>query len=158
MTTNPAGSTPPRQVRPLAGRPPGPDPQRLAGLLARTWMEVRERRRPMSQLAPLLAPSLQRRLERQVAGRPSERYHPTRVRRVAASWPSPTACEAAVIVERAGRTTAVAVRLERHLGAWRVVEMTAPEDGLRPLTTASLPDGYRRRDAFDEALEEAGRC
>jgi hypothetical protein len=150
----PAVPTPARHTTPLAGRPPGPDPRRLAGLLARSWMEVREGRRPLAQLAPLLAPSLQRRLEHLLVAGPRADHHPTRIRCVTASWPTPTACETAVIVERDGRTTALAVRLERHLGAWRVVELTAPEDGLRPLATASLPDDYRRRDAFDETCEE----
>lgn len=149
--------TPARHTKPLPGRPPGPDPRRLAALLARTWLEVREGRRPLAQLAPVLAPSLQRRLEHQLTVRPQAPSHPTRVRRVAAFWPTPAACEAAVVVDRGGRTTAVAVRLERHLGAWRVVELTAPEDGLPALVTASLPDDYRPRDAFDEALEESGR-
>jgi hypothetical protein len=157
MTTSVPRTTSTGRVRPIPGRPPGPDPRRLAGILARTWFEVRERRRPLAQLAPVLAPSLQRRLEHQLAHDPSPPMHPTRVRRVTASWPSPEACEAAVVIERDGRTTALAVRLERHLGAWRVVELTAPEDGLPPLATASLPEGHRRRDAFDEVLEEAGR-
>jgi hypothetical protein len=149
--------TPAHRTKPLPGRPPGPEPRRLAALLARTWMEVREGRRPLAQLAPVLAPSLQRRLEHQLTVGSPAPSHPTRVRRVAESWPTPTACEAAVSVERAGRTTAVAVRLERHLGAWRVVELTAPEDGLPALVTASLPDDHRRRDAFDEVLEESLR-
>lgn len=149
-------TTPARHVRPVAGRPPGPDPGRLAGMLARTWLEVRERRRPLSQLAPLLAPALRRRLEQQLVHSEPSRYHPTHVRRVTASWPSPAACEAAVVIERDGRATAVAVRLERHLGAWRVVELTAPEDGLPALPTASLPDDHPRRDAFDEVFEDAG--
>jgi hypothetical protein len=156
MSTAGTRPTAAHHVRPVGGRPPGPDPCRLAGMLARSWLEVRERRRPLAQLAPLLAPSLQRRLEHQLMRSAPSRYHPTRVRRVTASWPSTDACEAAVVVERGGRTTAIAVRLERHLGAWRVVELTAPEDGLPPLPTASLPAGHRRRDAFDEALEEAG--
>jgi hypothetical protein len=154
---SPAAPTPPRNASPVAGRPPGPDPRRLAGLLARTWLEVREGRRPLAQLSPLLAPSLQRRLEHLLVAAPRPDHHPTRIRRVRASWPTPAACEAAVLVERDGRTTALAVRMERHLGAWRAVELTAPEDGLRPLPTASLPDGYRRRDAFDETCEELTR-
>lgn len=137
--------------------PPGPDPARLAGLLARAWLEVREGRRPLRQLAPLVAPSVQRRLLAQMPTVPPPPRSPrARVRRVVATTPSRNACEAVVLIEQGARTTAIAVRLERHRGAWRVVELTAPETGFRPLTTASLPAGAPRRDAFDEVLEEAG--
>ena len=137
--------------------PPGPDPARLAGVLARAWLEVREGRRPLRQLAPLVAPSVQRRLLAQMPTNPPPPRSPrARVRRVVATTPSRNACEAVVLIEQGARTTAIAVRLERHRGAWRVVELTAPETGFRPLTTASLPAGAPRRDAFDEVLEEAG--
>lgn len=146
--------TPARNTLP-AGRPgPEPDPRRLAGLLARAYVEVRDGRRPVDQLAPLLAPSLQRRLARHRPPARRRAQQPPRVRRVTASWPTRDACEAAVIIERAGRASAVAVRLERHRGRWRVVELTAPEEGLAPLATASLPPGHRPRDAFDDVLEE----
>ena len=143
--------------RPAPRRPPGPDPARLASLLARAWLEVRAGRRPLSQLEPLVAPAVQRRLAAQVSPRAWARRHATiRIRRVVATWPSPYACEATVVVDRDGRITAFAIRLERHRGAWRAVELTAPEAGLPPLATASLPSAAPIRDAFDEALEEAG--
>jgi hypothetical protein len=40
-----------------------------------------------------------------------------------------------VLLEQAGRITALAIRLERHRGSWRVVELTSPEAGLAPLAT-----------------------
>jgi hypothetical protein len=144
-------------ARPVAGRPPGPDPVRLATLLVRTWLEVRAGRRPLDQLSPLVTPAVQRRLATMIARRrPSAaagRVHKVRVTR-----PSRSACEACVtVVDEGGRTTAVAVRLERHLGAWRVTELMTPEAGLPPLSTSSLPDGYQPRDAFDEVHEEEER-
>lgn len=143
--------------RPAPRRPPGPDPARLASLLARAWLEVRAGRRPLSQLEPLVAPAVQRRLAAQVPPRAWARHHATiRIRRVVAAWPSAYACEATVVVDQDGRTTAFAIRLERHRGAWRAVELTAPEAGLPPLPTASRPSAAPFRDAFDEVFEEAG--
>lgn len=137
--------------------PPGPEPARLAGLLARAWLEVRARRRPLAQLAPLLAPAVRRRLAAQIAPVGDEAVTcPARVRRVVADHPSPAACEAVVVVEQAERTTAIAVRLERHRGAWRVVELAAPEAGLPALRTASAPTAVPLPDAFDEVLAEVG--
>jgi hypothetical protein len=78
------------------------------------------------------------------------------VRTVRTFAPSRDACEASVLVEHGGRTTALAIRLERHRGRWRAVELTAPEAGLSGLTTASLGPDTPVRDAFDEAAEEAG--
>jgi hypothetical protein len=133
-----------------------PDPARLAGLLVRFAAEVAAGRRPLRQLEPLLAPALVRRLAaglRPGLPRPQEELH---VRRVVAGTPTPSgAVEATVLVERAGRVTAVAVRLERHLGAWRATELTAPEAGYAPLPTRSDPRARRGPDAFDEAAAEA---
>jgi hypothetical protein len=153
--THPPQRPPAATTRPLAGRPPGPDPARVATLLVRTWLEVRAGRRPLGQLSPLVAPAVLRRLASQLPPRPLPGGPVPRVRKVRVSFPSPAACEACVTVlgERE-RTTAVAVRLERNLGRWRVVELMAPEAGFPPLTTSSFPDGFRRRDAFDEVLEE----
>lgn len=135
-----------------AARRTAPDPQRLAGLLVRVWLEVRAGRRPLPQLEPLVAPVVYRRLADQLTG-PRD-LAVARVGRVHACTISDDVCEAAVTIHHAERTTAVAVRLERHLGLWRAVELTAPESGLAPLATASLPPGWRPRDAFDEVLEE----
>lgn len=127
-----------------------PDPRRLAALLVRAWFEVVAGDRPAPQLAPLLAPALRRRLPTG-ARRDAPTIRP-RVRRVTGQAPSAGRFEAAVVIEHAERTTAVAVRLEQHRGRWRAVELTAPEDGYAPLRTASLPPGHRPTDAFDEVL------
>ena len=143
--------------RPADRRPADPDPARLAAVLARAWLEVHAGRRSLPQLRPLLSPATYRRLASQLRTTPpvpaSDGPH---VRRVVSTHPAPGACEATVLVERDGRISAIAVRLERHRGAWRAVELTPPEAGLPPLPTRSLPPGHRPRDAFDEVLEEAG--
>jgi hypothetical protein len=144
------------RIRPLDGRPPGPAPDRLAQLLVQAWLEVRAGRRPLSQLDPLLAPAARRRLAAQLSLRPDAAAPVGRVHRVRSCAPSPDACEASVLVRRGARTTAFAVRLERHRGVWRAVELTAPEAGFAPLPTASLGRDAPLRDAFDEAAAEAG--
>jgi hypothetical protein len=136
---------------------PGVEPGRLAGLLARAWLEVRARRRPLTQLSPLVAPAVLRRLAVQIAPADQARcIGPARVRRVTVSQPTEVACEAVVLVDQGERTTAIAVRLERHHGRWRAVDLAAPEAGLPALRTASCPVRQRRPDAFDEVLAEVG--
>lgn len=139
---------------PDAGRPPAhPDPSRLATLVVTVWLEVRAGRRPVAQLLPLVAPALGQRLVAQLRAVPTRgRGERTRIRCVRGDSPSTRAFEAAVVVAQETRVTALAVRLERHLGAWRCVELTAPEAGLPPLRTASLVVAPHRPDAFDEVL------
>ncbi|MBS3942130.1 MAG: hypothetical protein KG028_14315 [Actinobacteria bacterium] len=158
----------PSPARPPSSRPPstrpargprtsgtdGPRPQRLAGLLVGVWLEVRAGLRPLRQLEPLVTPVVYRRLRQQLPG-VRDLAPPARVSRVRVCSPAPGVCEAAVTVTANGRTTAVAVRLEHHLGRWRAVELTAPESGLAALTTSTLPPGWRPRDAFDEVLGDA---
>jgi hypothetical protein len=152
--TRPPGRPPTGTTRPVTRRSPLPDPGRLASLLVRTWLEVRAGRRSLDQLAPLVTPAVLRRLAPQVTVG-CDAPPPDHVRTVRVDAPSPLAREASVMVrDTTGRTTAVAVRLERNLGRWRVTELMAPEAGLPPLATASFPDGYHRRDAFDEADDE----
>jgi hypothetical protein len=137
-------------------RPPrSPDPARLATVLVTAWLEVHAGRRPLAQLLPLVAPALGRRLAAQLCAVPRTRPGArVRVLRVRGGQPHPRAFEAAVVVTDDDRVTAIAVRLERHLGAWRGVELTAPETGLPALRTASLRVAPTRPDAFDEVLGE----
>lgn len=141
--------------RPVPARPPSaPDPERLARLLVRVWFEVQAGRRPFQQLAPLVAPALRRRLLSQLPRRRHERppLSAATVRRVVVTCPRDEAYELCVLVERQGRVTAVALRLERRHGVWRAVDMTAPESGLQPLLSVNEV-AQPTRDAFDEVLE-----
>lgn len=146
---------PHRTATPLTTRPVGDAPGRVAGLLVLAWAEVRAGRRPFRQLDPLLSPAIRRRLAVQAPPRRPPTHQAIAIRKVVVRHPTPEACEAVVLVQRDRRVTAVAVRLERHLGRWRAVDLTAPEAGLTALPTASLPPGYQPRDAFDEVAEEA---
>ena len=131
-----------------------PNPARLAELLVAAWIDVRNGLRPMGQINGLLSPALQLRLTAQVAPTARQRRAPTsRVRTVTSQQLHSDVCEAVVLVTVGQRVTAVAVRLEIHAGAWRAVEMTAPESGLPATRTASSRDGIRARDAFDDLLE-----
>jgi hypothetical protein len=154
--TRPVGFRRGRRVRPLDGRPSGPEPTRLAVLLVQVWLEVRAGRRPLEQLAPLVAPAARHRLVAQLPARPDASTPVGRARPGRSYRPAEDACETSVLVDLHGRTTAYAVRLERHRGCWRVVELTSPETGLSALPTASLDVDVPLRDAFDEAAEEAG--
>jgi hypothetical protein len=141
------------EPRPQPSRPPAAT---LAALLVRLSVEVAAGRRPLRQLEGVLAPSLVRRLAAGLRPGGSRPQEVPVVRRVVVGDPTPSgAVEATVLLEREGRVTAVAVRLERHLGAWRATEMTAPEAGYDPLPTRSSPRTERGPDAFDEAEAEA---
>lgn len=132
-------------------------PARFAALLVRAMAEVLAGQRPYRQIEPFLAPGLTRRL---VVALRDPRPRPSgdlRVRRVVAAPPTPNGgIEATVVIERAGRVSAVAVRLERHHGLWRATELTAPEAGYAPLATASAGGG-RRRDAFGETASRVAQ-
>lgn len=141
-------------ARALIDHPRTPDPARLAALLARAWAEVRSGARPLAQLAPHATPAVLRRLR--VAARRPLPQGPVRVLRVRVDTPAHDVREVAVVLQHPGRICAVVVRLERHRGRWRVVELCSPDDGLPTLRTASLPYGGRPRDAFDEVEEECG--
>lgn len=131
------------------------DPVRLAGALAHAWLEVKAGRRPLVQLAPFISPAVRRRLIAQMPVRAPERTRsPSRLCRVIAFAPTADVREVVALVTQPRGTTAIAIRMERHRGAWRAVELTAPEAGLAPLSTASLPADHRDRDAFDEVLED----
>ncbi|MFO7779753.1 MAG: Rv3235 family protein [Nitriliruptoraceae bacterium] len=149
-----SSNLPAHHRQPLTVRPAGDDPVRIAAMLVAAWSEVRTGQRPFAQLTPLLSPAARRRLAVQVPPRSPATRRRVRVHKVVARRPRPDACEAVVLVRRDARITAIAVRLERHLGHWRAVELTAPEAGLTALPTASLPAGHRCRDAFDEVGEE----
>lgn len=140
-------------VRPTTRRPSaGPDPVTLAATLVRACAEVAAGRRALVQLEPVLAPTLLRRLAIELRSRATRPQELPTIRRVLMSAPTPSgALEATVLVELHGRVTAVALRLERHHGAWRATELTAPESGFAPLRTRSNPLGARGFDAFDEA-------
>lgn len=162
----------PRMTRPVAVRrrapigavrsgPPTrrdgkPDPVRLVRAIAQVFLEVEAGRRPLSQLAPVLAPALLCRL--QALGRPARpgghRCAPGPAAGVILSCravqPTPDACDVAVVVRRGERVAALAVRVERHRGAWRAVEIARPEDGGTPTPTSSLPWAPPARDVFDE--------
>ena len=145
-----------RSVRPrrtIGPAPSHPDLGRLAAAVARTWLEIEAHRRPFDQLAPLLSPAVAERLRRRLPRTPATAAPaPEAVRALRPSWTDEHACDVAVIVQRQGRSGALAIRIERHHGAWRVVELAAPEWGYRATPTSSRPAALRPADAFDDVL------
>lgn len=100
----------------------------LALAFATLYLEVECGRRAASQLAPLMDPELHARLE----ARWVRLHQPLgRVRSV-----TTTACgrhiDAVVVVQRGRRAGALALRLTRFGGRWRVTAACRPEDGPLP--------------------------
>lgn len=139
------------------GRPPGhPDPVRLAEAVARAWLEVEAGQRPLAQLEGVLAPALLARLAARLRrrGRPRGAAPGGAALSLRVDRPGPHACDVAVAVRAGERVGALVVRVERHRGAWRVVELARPEDGQGTRVTGSLPEARRPHDAFDEVEAE----
>lgn len=115
----------------------------LAARIALLFLEAESGRRPLRQLRGLVAPALYQRLLRSDRHRSQPRARSMApaahaVRAVFAQRLEDDVFEASVIVDRTTRVTALALRLERHRGRWRVVELTAPEDGVPAHQTASV--------------------
>ena len=88
-------------------------------------IEVIDRRRPVAQLRPLMAPTLiDRVLVRARAPRTgSATLNRVRVRAVHTGADEPTAAEVFASFSRSGRVHAIAARIERHGTAWRMVAL-----------------------------------
>ncbi len=88
-------------------------------------IEVIDRRRPVAQLRPVMAPALiDRVLVRARAPRSgSATLHRVRVRAVHTGAGEPTAAEVFASFSRSGRVHAIAARIERHGAAWRMVAL-----------------------------------
>lgn len=129
-----------------------PDLSRLVPALALLYLEVEAGCRPAHQVRGLVSPALYERLTvRPRTGRRTRRVPSARaIRAVHCSSPRPDAVEASVVVCAPPRTTALAIRLERHVGRWRMVELSRPEDGEPPRRTSSLEHRSVRPDAFDD--------
>ncbi|MBW3577511.1 MAG: hypothetical protein KY462_07190 [Actinobacteria bacterium] len=123
-----------RPQRPAAGHP---DPLRLARAVAFTFLEIEAGRRPVAQLAPVLAPALQVRLS-EIARRPGPGPAADAIVAVRATCPTPDVCDAAIVVRRGRRVGVLAIRLERYRHAWRVVELARPEDRGRSAAARSM--------------------
>lgn len=128
-----------------------PDLTRLVPALALLYLEVEAGRRPAHQVRGLVSPALYERVTARPRTRGLHKQAPAAhtIRAVHTSSPRPDAVEASVVVN-GPRTTALALRLERHIGRWRLVELSRPEDGEPPRRTASLEHAPVRPDAFDD--------
>ena len=134
---------------------PSGSPLRLIEAVALLYLEIEAGRRPASQLSRVLSPSVHRRLIARIrTGRHRGRACPApdAVRAIHTCQPATGAIEASVVVSVAGRFRALAIRAERHLGTWRIVELASPEDGEAPRRTSSLTERAPQPDAFDEVL------
>ncbi|MDX1659006.1 MAG: Rv3235 family protein [Nitriliruptorales bacterium] len=131
------------------------DPLRLIQAAALLYLEIEAGRRPARHLRRIVSPSVYQRLQARTRSRRRRRRPaPTAdaITAIHTSHPAPGAVEASVVATVAGRARAIALRLERHVGQWRLVELACPEDRVAPRRTASLETRTPRPDAFDEAL------
>lgn len=102
--------------------------ERILGAVARAALEVLAGCRPVTQLRPLIAPPLVQRLHQHRGSiREADLPRLDDVGPIEAEWPTPDACEATVLCRLAERTAAMALRMERRDGAWRVVEAATPD-------------------------------
>jgi hypothetical protein len=109
------------------------DLQRLALAFAQLYLEVESGRRPRHAVEPMMEPRLCAKLKDHWL-RPGPLRTPTAVR---VARCGPDCFEAAVSVCGARRVGALALRLQRRGGRWRVVEAARPEDG--PLPEGEMP-------------------
>lgn len=153
-------TTPRRSAPADSSRRIDPDRERLAAAVALLYLEVEAGRRPAEQIRGLVSPAVYERLRVRTRTRAvapdRRRTGPARgaIRAVHTSVPAPDAFEASVVVTNQHRVSAIALRMEHHLGRWRVVEVSRPEDGEPPRRTASLAERPRRLDALDETTDE----
>ena len=131
------------------------DPLRLIEAAALLYLEVEAGRRPASHLRRIVSPSVYQRLQARTRSRRRRRRPAPAADAITAihtSHPAPGAVEVSVVATVAGRSRAIALRLERHVGQWRIVELACPEDRVAPRRTASLETRTPDPDAFDEVL------
>ncbi|HEX2028375.1 MAG TPA: Rv3235 family protein [Nitriliruptorales bacterium] len=139
--------------RPAASRPEpvdGPRAERLVRAVAFAFLEIEAGRRPLDQIAPLLAPALRARLAASVR-RAGPGPALDAVLSVRTTNPSPDVCDAAVVVRRGERVGVLAVRVERHRHLWRVVEIARPEDGHPAAATCPRPPAPAPAEAWTRA-------
>lgn len=135
----------PRGARRI-GRPTHRDEaERIVPALARWYLEFLAGHRTLDQLGDLITPAVADRLRRRQLDTRGQPVVPdpgvaaTTIVRAALRWTSDTRCEATVLVLRDGRTTALAITLQRHPDRWRVTELASPEDGMPALRATPVP-------------------
>lgn len=145
--THPAGAagTGPHRSR-GPGRPTRPTLRALAADFVRLFLEVEAGRRPTDHLLPLMDPLLYAALE----GRWVRRGPAGQLVRVTGVLTAPDCYDAVAVVRRGERYGAIALRLLRRRGSWRVSDANRPEDG--PLPAPAVPPPEEGLDAFDLVL------
>lgn len=132
----------PTTVRQIERRPTAPvDPVALAVEVASAYLEVRAGRRPPEQLRHVLDRGARRRL-RALVLRHRNRAHPAcggaSLTHLVTSHLHADAVEVVAVMRDARGGTAVAVRVDRRGGRWRVTDVGAPEDR-QPLVPPGAP-------------------
>lgn len=144
MSSPSPGAGAPRRI----ARPTRPaEAARIVPALARWYLEYLAGHRTLDQVGALLTPAVADRLRRRrlTAGHrdrrtPDPTIAATAVSGTALRWVSETRCEAVVLVTRDGRTTAIAMTLQRHPDRWRVTELASPERRHAVLRATPVPE------------------
>ncbi|HET6731323.1 Rv3235 family protein [Mycobacterium sp.] len=116
----------PRRLRPVASRPTVRDPQpphvavAFADAALRRVLEVIDRRRPVAQLRPLVAPVL---IDAVVTLARTPHTAAATLRRVRLRMVDDEAAEVFGSYTRGPRVRAIAARVEQHRDRWRIVAL-----------------------------------
>lgn len=141
------------------GRPTRPEEvDRIVPALTRWYLEYLAGHRTLDQLGDLVTPAVAARLRQRLGDPrggpavPDPGIAATAVLRWTTRWTSATRCEATVLVDRDGRTTALAITLQRHPDRWRVTDLASPEDGVPALRATPVPDRPGRAGDHDDGM------
>ncbi len=136
-------------ARPIA--PASPDVEAFTHSLVQWYLEFRAGRRSVEQLRPHLSGPMLRRLQR----RASSRLSPPPVRpvvRVVVQQRDQHTFSMVAVIRHADRCGSLAGQLRHDGTRWLVTELTAPEDGERPVGDLRRRSAAELEDEFDDLV------
>ena len=95
-----------------------PDPKQATARIAQILLDVMNGQRPVAQLNNVTNALVRAQVLRSVAGLPRDQRHRPLVTSLRVTTPGPSVVEASVVLGNAGRSRAMALRLEGLDGRW----------------------------------------